>query len=85
MDKETKDMLSQLFKEVVEIKNMVSKSALEESYVDTEEICKKLKLSKKSIGRYRNLNYFPHYKLGRKVYFKLSEVKEALKKHLYGI
>lgn len=99
MDNDIHAMFQQVFEKLDEIKaNMRtqpfsveqqekrranSPKSLEE-YVDIETICQTFKISKKTLRRYRMQGLIPFYKIGGKVYFQESEVKEALKKHYYG-
>lgn len=84
MDKDIHAMFQQVFKRLDEIKADILTQTSREKMVDAEEICKLMKLSKKSLTRYRNLKLIPFYKIKGKVYFLESEVREALKKHYYG-
>lgn len=84
MDKDIHAMFQQVFKRLDEIKADILTQTAREKMVDAEGICKLMKLSKKSLTRYRNLKLIPFYKIKGKVYFLESEVREALKKHYYG-
>lgn len=88
MDKETKDLLNKIADGLDELKGIMRESPMsiepKEEYVDTEKICQVFKLSKKSVARYRRQGLLKDYRIGRKIYFLPSEVKDALKKHLYG-
>lgn len=88
MDQETKDLLNKIAEDLAELKGIFSDSSLpvesKEKYVDIETICQQLKISKDTLRRYRKQNLIPFYKMKGKVYFIESEVKDALKTHLYG-
>lgn len=88
MDQEAKDLLNKVVDVVTELKDLISESSEQakpkEDYVDIEAICQLLKISKDSLRRYRKENLIPFYKIQGKVYFIESEVKSALKTHLYG-
>lgn len=98
MDKDTRELFQQVIERLDEIKANMQAQSLginkpvkkgsslnpPDNYVDIESICQILKISKDSLRRYRKQGLIPFYKIGGKVYFLESEVKEALKKHYYG-
>lgn len=50
---------------------------LKENY-SIAELAKKLRVSEGTIHRYKNNQVIPFYKAGRTVYFKITEVEQAL-------
>ncbi len=54
------------------------KKLLAEEYIDSWEACKILKISRRTLERYRNDKRIPAYKINRKVFFKLSELEHFL-------
>lgn len=84
MDKDTHHMFEKILSKLDEISAEIHTKISDEKMVDAEEICRLMKLSKKSLTRYRNMKLIPFYKIKGKVYFLESEVKEALRRHCYG-
>lgn len=77
-------MLKMIYKELIDIKKTMLYINPSEEFVDIETICKILKISKDTLRRYRRQKLIPFHKIGGKVYFLVSEVKEALRRHCYG-
>jgi MerR family transcriptional regulator, repressor of the yfmOP operon len=80
-------MQSDAFKEIIAtLKDIQSqldrmstrKARLEEEYLDTMESCKLLKVSRKTLERYRDLNNIPFSKMQRKVFYKISDLEKFL-------
>ncbi|WP_085537228.1 helix-turn-helix domain-containing protein [Massilibacteroides vaginae] len=68
--------LAVIKKEITQKKD--NKSEREEEFVDTQQICEKLKLTKDAVRKYRFKKVIPFYKIRGKVLFKMSEVINSL-------
>jgi excisionase family DNA binding protein len=53
---------------------------VEDDFIEIDEVCKLLKVSRSSIFVYRKKGYLPFHRLGRHVRYKKSEVINSLKK-----
>lgn len=84
MDKDTHQMFEKVLDKLDKISAEIQTKISNEKMVDAEQICMLMKLSKKSLTRYRNMKLIPFYKIKGKVYFLESEVREALRRHCYG-
>lgn len=79
----TLDQLEPIFKSWV--KDVIHESKEEKASVESEErmsreeLAKYLNASVPTIDRYKANGVFPYYQTGRKIYFKKSEVDEALR------
>jgi excisionase family DNA binding protein len=56
------------------------KKILAEEYVDSWEASRILKISRRTLERYRNANRIPSYKVNRKVFFRLSDLEHYVYK-----
>ena len=50
-----------------------------EALLSREEVAKLLQINKVTLWRYTRENRIPHYRVGKKMLFKKSEVLEAIK------
>lgn len=54
------------------------KKLLAEEYIDSWEACRILKISRRTLERYRNDKRIIAYKINRKVFFRLSDLEHFL-------
>ncbi len=66
-----KESIRQVFNENIEEKN---KPEEKEEILTTEDIQKMFKVSKVTIHKWKKKGILPYYKMGRRVYFKKSEI-----------
>lgn len=52
-----------------------------ERLLDNQDLCMLLQFSKRSLQRYRSLKALPYIKIGKKSYYKVSDVREFIKEH----
>ncbi|MFA9391168.1 MAG: helix-turn-helix domain-containing protein [Prolixibacteraceae bacterium] len=57
------------------------KLALGDLWFDNEEACKILKVTKRTLQNYRDNFILPYSQIGRKVYYKASDVQTLLEKN----
>lgn len=50
-----------------------------EKWLDNQEVCLMMKISKRTLQTYKEKNLLPYSKLNRKNYYKLSDVQALLK------
>lgn len=74
LTKELNDML-QLTQEVSQAYSPIFK---EEKWLDNQEVCLMLNITKRSLQTYKDKGLLPYSKLNRKNYFKLSDVRALL-------
>lgn len=80
---------SEAFKEIIrninEIKsNLNSKgnqSPLSENWLDIQETCQLLKISKRTLQSYRDNGILSFSQIAGKIYFRAADIEEHLKKH----
>lgn len=54
---------------------------LEERWLDNQEVCHALKISKRSLQSYRSNGILAFSQVGSKIYYKASDVEAHLEKH----
>ena len=78
---------SQAFNEIVgkieQINKRLSEKEKEpqEKWLDNQELMQLLKISKRTAQHYRDSGLISFSQVGNKIYYKLSDVEELLKKH----
>ena len=78
----TKD-INELKKELKDIRK--ENLELQDEWLSTAEAAKFLKVSKKTLLRYRNMGKLPYSKDGRKVRYKKSDIIKYLKNHYFSL
>ena len=63
------------------IKRISKINPLEDTWLDTQEVCQLLKISKRTLQSYRDNEILPYSKIGGKIYFKASDIEQHLEKH----
>jgi len=56
-------------------------SPLSETWLDIQEVCALLKVSKRTLQTYRDNNVLPFSQINGKIYFKASDIEEHLEHH----
>ena len=54
---------------------------LTETWLDIDETCKLLKISKRTLQTYRDNGILPFSQVGGKIYFRASDIEDHLKRH----
>lgn len=80
---------SQAFQEIMnnlnEIKENIKSnklsSPLSETWLDIQETCLLLKISKRTLQAYRDNGILPFSQIGGKIYFKAADIEDHLRKH----
>jgi excisionase family DNA binding protein len=62
-------------------KHIVDKQPLSEAWLDIEETCELLKVSKRTLQNYRDDGILTYSQVGGKVYFSSTAIEEHLKNH----
>lgn len=80
---------SQAFQEILNnlneikenIKHKSKQSPLSETWLDIQETCQLLKISKRTLQAYRDNGILPFSQIGGKIYFRASDIEDHLQKH----
>lgn len=75
---EIKETLLQL---TSEIKSLKQNSPLSEKWLDNQDLCELLHISKRTLQNYRDHGTIPFSQIGGKIYYKASDVEKLLNKH----
>ncbi len=80
------EAFQQIIENISEIKNnLISKgnnnTPLSEPWLDIQETCQLLKISKRTLQSYRDNGVLPFSQIGGKIYFRAGDIEDHLKKH----
>jgi len=78
-----KQIISQINALTQKIDNNIRKQPLSETWLDIQETCQLLKVSKRTLQAYRDNGILNFSQIGGKIYFKASDIDEHLKKHYH--
>lgn len=71
--------------EIEEIKNKIfedkKKTVLEDDWLDNQDVCQLLRISKRQLQHYRDSGLMAFSQIGAKIYYKASFVQEFLQNH----
>jgi len=68
-------------KEVKEKLNFIDAGNLSERWLDIQEVCLQLKISKRTLQSYRDERILSFSQIAGKIYFKASDIEALLEKH----
>lgn len=51
---------------------------LEDEYIDSTEVCRLLKISRKTLERYRDKDMIPYTKIKRRVFYRFADLDEFM-------
>ena len=74
---EIKEALAKL---TSEIKTMKQSSPLDEQWLDNQDLCELLHVSKRTLQNYRDNGIIPFSQIGGKIYYKATDVEKLLNK-----
>jgi MerR family transcriptional regulator, repressor of the yfmOP operon len=60
---------------------MKTENEVIEQWLSSEEVCKILRISSRTLQNYRDKREIPFYQIGRKIYYKASDVNRFLERH----
>lgn len=80
---------SEAYKEIISnineirsnLNNKGSNSPLSETWLDIQETCQLLKISKRTLQSYRDNGILPFSQIGGKIYFRAADIEDHLRKH----
>ncbi len=62
----------------------IKENPLEDTWLDIQEVCQLLKISKRTLQSYRDNAVLPFSKVAGKIYFKASDLQKHLENHYIG-
>ncbi len=77
----SKKEFQELIDKLNEIEKVVSekeKGSLNEKWLDNEDVCEILKISKRALQNYRGKGMLPFSQIGNKIYYKASDIEKHL-------
>jgi MerR family transcriptional regulator, repressor of the yfmOP operon len=79
------EAFQQIIENISEIKNNLNSKGnntpLSEPWLDIQETCQLLKISKRTLQSYRDNGVLPFSQIGGKIYFRAGDIEDHLKKH----
>lgn len=72
------DKIDNRLERMINVKNCLDGDEL----IDNQDMCLLLKVTKRTLQRYRDLNMIPFYKIDGRMYYKKSEVMEIFKNRI---
>ena len=57
-------------------------SKADNGWLDPQDVCRRLRISKRTLDHYREMGFLPYSKLGGKVFYREKDLNEYLEKHL---
>ncbi len=75
---EIRGKLEQVLKELETLKKQ---SALSETWLDNQDVCEMLHISKRTLQNYRDNGILPYSQIGGKIYYKASDIDKHLENH----
>lgn len=67
------------------VQQMAKSSPLPDHWLDIQEVCMLLKISKRTLQSYRDNHILPYSQVSGKIYFKASDIQDHLEKHYQAI
>lgn len=64
-----------------ELKQLKESSPLEEVWMDNQQVCELLFISKRTLQNYRDTEKIKFSQIGSKIYYKASDIEEFLNSH----
>ena len=81
----TRELHSQNDQRTVKKEVPKEKLKLGDQWLDNEEVCKLLKVTKRTLQNYRDNFILPYSQIGRKIYYKASDVQILLEKNYVSL
>ncbi len=76
------DAYNQLMEKLKDIKKYLDenykKNPLDDNWLDNQEVCRLLKISKRTLQTYRDKHLIPYSQIGGNIYFKASDMQNHL-------
>jgi len=86
---ETSEMMQEVFKKLADKMDLIEKklddrrnaNPLTEIWLDIQEACQLLKISKRTLQSYRDNGILAFSQIGGKIYFRASDIESHLNRH----
>lgn len=79
IDKKTVELIIQKFDEFAKrIKTLCGKQKTNEKWMDNEDVCRLLNISKRTLQSYRDRKILPFSQIGHKCYYRISDIENLL-------
>jgi len=86
---ETTEIMQEVFRKLADKMDHIDKklddrknaNPLSEVWLDIQEACQLLKISKRTLQSYRDNGILPFSQIGGKIYFRTSDIEEHLNRH----
>lgn len=79
------EAFQRLMKKMEEIESKLdlqkNKTPLSEKWLDNQDVCQLLHVSKRTLQHYRDAGIIPYSQIGSKIYYRAADVEEHLKNH----
>lgn len=69
----------------VQLQNINRENPFSERWLDNQEVCLILKISKRTLQNYRDNGVLPFSQIGNKIYYKSSDIEKHLEKNYIKI
>jgi hypothetical protein len=81
----TSEQFERIERSINELKEIIiankRKNPLSETWLDVQEVCLLLKISKRTLQSYRDNRILPYSQISGKIYFKATDIEAHLIKH----
>ena len=75
------EIINRLDKLSKQIEGKISVNPLPERWLDIQEACTVLNISKRTLQTYRDTGILPYSQIGSKIYYKAADIQAHLEKH----
>jgi len=79
------EAFQRLMKKMEEIESKLDlqkeKTPLSEKWLDNQDVCQLLHVSKRTLQHYRDTGIIPYSQIGSKIYYRATDIEEHLKNH----
>jgi hypothetical protein len=79
------DKFNELLKKIdtlsEKVENIDNSNPLADKWLDIQEVCILLKISKRTLQSYRDRNVLPYSQIGSKIYYRASDIEKHLESH----
>ena len=86
---ETNEIMEEFYRKLFDKMDLIDKKLddrkntkqLSEIWLDIQEACQSLKISKRTLQSYRDNGILPFSQIGGKIYFRANDIEEHLNRH----
>lgn len=75
------DFQSKLESIATNVNDIINKSPKVKTWLDAQEVCSLLNITKRTLQSYRDSGVLPYSKVGGKIFFKATDIEEVLMKN----